>query len=207
MKMIKSTIAMAVLALCAGSVLPSQAADIYRRSDAGSFKDAPVDYTPPIVWTGFYVGANLGGAFGDDDFNGIARAFDEDGQLIGGFHLGYNWQRSNGVVLGLEGDLNFSDGINYLSTLRARLGFAFGSVLLYGTGGLAFAEFNDTLIKDETQIGYVLGGGLEAKANQNLSFGLEALYHGFEDVDLRAPFADEDITMWSIRARMTFHTN
>jgi opacity protein-like surface antigen len=63
-----------------------------------------------------------------------------DTALIGGAHLGYNWQ-SGSWVYGLEGDASFSDTdqYSYIASARARLGYATGSYLFYGTAGVAFA--------------------------------------------------------------------
>lgn len=190
--------------LLATGMTSVNAADVYRREEPVSFKDEPT--APPIAWGGFYIGANLGGNFTDDFFGNGRRAFDEDGQILGGLHAGYNLQRSSNFVLGLETDLNFSEDIDYLSTVRARLGFAAGNVLLYGTGGVAFAGFNDKIFKDDTETGYVFGGGIEGKVSQSMSLGLESLYHNFEDVGVRGG-GETDIDFWSVRARATFHVN
>ncbi len=197
-------IGLAAAMLMATGVTAVQAADVYRREEAVSLKDEP--YSPPIAWGGFYIGANLGGNFADDFFGNGRRAFDEDGQILGGLHAGYNLQRSANLVLGLETDLNVSEDIDYLSTIRARLGYAAGNVLVYGTGGVAFAGFNDTIFKGDTETGYVLGGGVEGKVSQNMSLGLESLYHDFEDVSVKGG-GETDIDFWSVRARATFHVN
>jgi opacity protein-like surface antigen len=67
---------------------------------------------------------------------------DED-TLIGGFHIGYNWQKGQ-IVYGAEGDYAANGGLDdYLATLRARLGWASGRSLFYATGGVAFMGEND----------------------------------------------------------------
>jgi hypothetical protein len=50
-----------VIALGVSSV---NATDLYR-SAGGGLKDGP--YVPPPLWTGFYVGVNGGGSFGDSE--------------------------------------------------------------------------------------------------------------------------------------------
>ncbi len=125
------------LALCAA--IPANAADIYK-GDGGSLKDAgPVDYAPPITWTGFYLGAHIGAAF--DDGNNVDIV--DDATFLAGAHLGYNWQLPSNVVFGIEGDASFLDGVDYLATIRGRLGYAFGPTLVYATGGAAFIGFSD----------------------------------------------------------------
>ncbi|MDZ4790235.1 MAG: outer membrane beta-barrel protein [Hyphomicrobiales bacterium] len=197
-------IGLAAAVLMTSAVSTVNAADVYKREEAVSFKDEPT--APPIAWGGFYIGANLGGNFTDDFFGNGRRAFDADGQILGGLHAGYNLQRSTPLVLGLETDVNFSEDIEYLSTIRARLGYAVGNVLFYGTGGVAFASFDDKIFEDDTETGYVFGGGVEGKVRQNMSLGLEGLYHQFEDVGVRGG-GETDIDFWSVRARATFHVN
>ena len=49
-------------------------------------------------------------------------------QILIGLHGGYNWQVQQ-IVLGVEGDVSFSNDANYLASIRGRLGFAaMGSV-------------------------------------------------------------------------------
>src|SRR5262249_45584737 len=68
----------------------------------------PVYVPPPFTWTGFYIGANLGGAWGQrnltDTLLGLSLSnVNEKGAFIGGGQLGYNYQFGN-VVLGIEAD-------------------------------------------------------------------------------------------------------
>jgi opacity protein-like surface antigen len=84
---------------------------------------------------------NAGGGGGGGGSGGVALAnLGVDTALIGGAHLGYNWQRGSWVY-GLEGDASFSDAdqYSYLASARARIGYATGSYLFYGTAGVAFA--------------------------------------------------------------------
>ena len=69
---------------------------------------------PPFSWTGFYVGANAGGAWGrGSDSNSFffpaattTGNFNLSGAVAGG-QLGYNWQTAN-WVFGLETDADWS---------------------------------------------------------------------------------------------------
>ena len=70
---------------------------------------------------------------------------DDDVTLIGGVHVGYNWQ-SGARVFGVEGDVSFGDGLDYLASLRARLGYAHDNLLLYVTAGVAFAGKADGVL-------------------------------------------------------------
>lgn len=185
------------LAMTAASA-PAQAADIGRDQ---SYKDpVPViDYLPAIGWTGFYIGANVGAVW--DDSNDVDIA--DDATLIAGGHLGYNWQGPRNLVIGVEGDLSYLDDVEYLATIRGRLGYAMGSTLLYATGGAAFIGFDEDQFGDDTDTGWVAGLGFEHKLRQNVSFGLEGLYYGFEGEDEVGD--DADANFWAARARLTYH--
>src|SRR5258708_35878658 len=67
----------------------------------------PVYVPPPFSWTGFYLGANLGGAWGQrnltDTLLGLSLSnLNDKGAFIGGCQLGFNYQLGN-FVLGVEG--------------------------------------------------------------------------------------------------------
>jgi outer membrane immunogenic protein len=127
----------------------------------------PVD---PVYydWTGFYIGAHGGYAFGGKDDVGISTngvsPFVDAGRLTldglyGGGQVGYNWQ-SDYWVFGLSADIsagnvndreNFNDTVQGVSgftrsdvdvfgTLRGNAGYAFDRTYLYGTGGLAWGD-------------------------------------------------------------------
>jgi outer membrane immunogenic protein len=97
--------------------------------------------------------------------------------FIGGFYAGYNWQVAPNWVFGVEGDWSWTDrnggsfcrGTDFVSavcvdnnrgflrvdanndwiaTLRGRLGYTWGSVMLYGTGGAAWVNNSVTLTAD-----------------------------------------------------------
>ena len=188
-----------VSALALGAGLPAaNAADIDR--DRGSIKDTgPVDYVPSFTWTGFYVGAHIGGAWSDNDDVEIL----DDSAFLAGAHLGYNWQGTSNLVIGIEGDVSFIDEIDYLASIRGRLGYAFGPTLAYVTGGAAFIGFDENLAGDDSDTGWVAGLGLEHKLRENVSIGAEALYYGFENHDS----GGDDNNFWAARARLTYHFN
>lgn len=184
-----------------------QAADIYQPAPEGSLKDTgPADYYPVISWAGFYFGGHIGGAWGDgDDTLANPAIFDGDGSLLGGIHLGYNWQRGTAWVIGLEGDVSFADDLDYLASIRGRLGYDFGRTLFYGTGGVAFAGLDDSIFNDDNQTGWVAGLGFDHKLYDSFSLGLEGLYYGIDD---ETPVAsDDDDGFWSVRGRLTYHLN
>ena len=163
--------AMAVAVALAAGTLPAQAADLAQPAPA----PAPVaDYAAPSVltWTGFYLGAHAGYGWGDADTN--ASDPDLDG-FLGGAQAGYNYQFDNNIVIGVEGDWSWSgvDGssggvssdVDWVSSLRGRLGYAFDRYLVYGTGGVAFANVETSrggFSDDNNHTGWAAGAGLEA---------------------------------------------
>jgi outer membrane immunogenic protein len=179
----------------AASASSANAADVY---EGESLKDEPSYETPYIGWTGFYLGGHIGGAF---DVTDDEELFGDEAIFVGGGHVGYNWQLSDRFLVGLEGDLDYldDDDTEYLGTIRARLGLTRGPMLAYVTGGAAFIEFDDI---DDTDTGYVVGGGLEYKLRDNWSVGAEGLYYGFDNPN---PADDEDLEFWTARARLTYH--
>jgi outer membrane immunogenic protein len=117
--------------------------------------------------------------------------------FTGGGQIGYNYQFHNnpagGVVIGIEADAAYMDlsrtsdtvtgrgfdtqlhsRLDFLGTVRGRLGYAFDRLLVYGTGGLAYGEVNDRMTnfnrvgvsgytgsQDAMRTGYAYGGGIE----------------------------------------------
>jgi outer membrane immunogenic protein len=97
-----------------------------------SAADLRVKAPPPAVaavynWTGFYIGVNVGGVWGDYDVSAtvppappnninaaaiLAATTAGNGGVsqsgfTGGGQVGYNWQFGKGLVLGVEADLNY----------------------------------------------------------------------------------------------------
>src|SRR5277367_7072424 len=66
---------------------------------------------PPVVpfsWTGFYLGAHVGGAWDHDQFSFTpagTQTRNSASSVFGGGQAGYNYQISS-VVLGVEGDIS-----------------------------------------------------------------------------------------------------
>lgn len=216
--MTKTTLT-AVALLGALGMAPANAADVYER---GSLKDAPAPYAEPYQnWSGWYFGGNAGGVNDEgtdfrfaQGFQGDVDDFDDDDdfEFVGGVHAGYNWQWAQ-KVFGIEGDINFADGLDYLASIRGRLGFAItDNVLLYGTGGVAFLGLDDEFgfEDDDNKVGFVAGGGLEFKVSQNVSIGAEGLYYNFEDsefdvLDTVGVAGESDVDFWTVRGRVTYH--
>lgn len=156
-------------------------------------------------WSGPYIGANIGYAWGEtgNAWRSPGAGYTDwqpDGDIsyanaIGGAHAGYLKQFGKLVIgaeidigaTSLKGDDSQSAGlinaieINYVGTIRARLGYAFDSSLLYATGGFAYGDY---VKKDETYgwsqsdnlTGWTVGGGYEYALTNNWSARVEYQY-------------------------------
>jgi outer membrane immunogenic protein len=127
----------AAMALAAATGGVAHAADLSTRN----YGRAPVFVSPPFTWTGFYIGANAGGAWATgnttihpfypaaDSYSGSYYAGYLPGSLntgasgfIGGGQAGFNFQ-DGGAVFGIETDF---DGTS-LSRSRGWTGNSFGA--------------------------------------------------------------------------------
>ena len=185
-------------AICAATVVAAQAADI-----PPLVRKAPPYMQGIYNWTGS-VGGHLGGAWGDigwnDPFSGLPSS-SSFGAFVGGVQTGWNYQFDS-IVLGVEGDFSgmsftanatdaagFNHGIrsNWTSTITGRAGFAFDRALIYGKGGVAFADDNETFTDSlgnpastsTTRTGWTAGGGIEYGLDRNLTARLEYDCLGF----------------------------
>jgi len=126
--------------------------------------------------------------------------------LFGGYNLHLN---ASPIVLGVEGDINFirmsksfrnasvtpfglamtgRSSNEWTGSLRMRVGYAFDRVLVYGTGGVAFAgnKYSATLgnnfavwSKNETLVGWTIGAGVDYALTDSIFAGVEYRYTGF----------------------------
>lgn len=210
------TCSAAAVALAVTLASPASAADLR----------LPVKAPPPspiFSWTGFYVGAEVGYAWGRDTtaefltgtntFTGLRWDYKPKG-VLGGVFAGYNYQ-TGPMVFGLETDVGLADvkggfndpplggagdtKIDWQGSLRGRLGFAADKVLFYGTGGLAYANISHTyrnLVAGsaETTSGFRTGWTVGA--------GLEmAVTHNFL---LRAEYRYSDLGAYRYDSVVTF---
>jgi outer membrane immunogenic protein len=164
----------------------ANAADMYRPS-AGGYKDVPY---VGVNWSGLYVGVN--GGYGANAASVTATFPDPDGGFGGG-QIGYNVQRGN-IVFGLEADIQGADitatdafgytsKLDWFGTVRGRVGYTVGQALIYGTGGFAYGNVNNTGWGSETQTGWVAGGGVEYKFNPSWSAKAEYQYLDLDATD------------------------
>jgi outer membrane immunogenic protein len=164
-------------------VASASAADLSGRKTV-PYKAQP--YTQTYNWSGFYLGVNGGGGWGNSDSSDGFRG------LVGGT-VGYNYQVSQ-TVIGLEGDIDWSDlrrhgncaafscqtRNNWLSTVRGRVGYTFDRFMPYVTGGVAFGDIKTSVAgigdSNTTRTGWTVGGGLEAAIAGPWTAKVEYLY-------------------------------
>jgi outer membrane immunogenic protein len=204
----------AVLALSASAAFAS---------DLPTHKAPPPPPPPaPFSWTGFYIGAEGGFGWGqeNDNFSSLpigipADSFNVSGP-IGGVKAGYD-QQFNSLVIGVVADIEASgihggksysaivtEGISagslsmhntWQSSLRARAGVAFDRLLIYGTGGVAFANDQETAYyaytpnlsngpswsgsQTRTLVGWTVGAGAEYAFDNHWSASAELRYANF----------------------------
>jgi len=191
---------------------PTLAADLggpRRLPPPPSAYDDDLPPSRPPVWQGLYWGLSGGYGWGDSNSsfdNSSFASTDPEGYLASAT-VGYNMLLGPGLLVGIEGDLgvmdisaddeDVGDGIYRTSfgpwwgTLRGRAGFALGPLLLYGTGGLAFASLdevsldlqNDEASDSELRAGWVVGGGAEFAFSQSVSAKVEYLHMDFGSTD------------------------
>ena len=159
---------------------------------------------------------------------GIPTNHDPSGALAGG-QIGYNWQTGSWVY-GLEADGDWANirgsalcpnpiascasDTRALASFRGRLGWATGPVLLYGTGGLGYANTRFSALTvvgglpalgatgsyTTDRWGFAAGAGIEYGFTPNWSAKLEYMHYGFGTVT--APVGTLDPSPVATRLRV-----
>ncbi len=170
-------------------------------------------------WSGLYIGAHAGygraptHAVLTDPFLATAATNSTLSGMIGGVQAGYNWRLPSGFLFGVEADLTFPnylisnavvavlstpassvvEQLDYVGTVRGRLGYASGHWLLYATGGLAYAGerfVNSPPIGDKekhikVRAGWAAGAGVEYAFAPHWTARLEYLHNRFEQGNIK----------------------
>ncbi len=132
--------------------------------------------------------------------------------FIGGGQIGYNYQFGQ-FVAGIETDIDYTDfrdnrsvttaqlvtgaplnntfssRLNFLGTVRGRLGFAYDRSLFYATGGLAYGETQQHIDmfgptgnvqfsgdRRQVKVGFAVGAGMEQAITNNVTVKAEYLF-------------------------------
>ncbi|MCC2114072.1 MAG: porin family protein, partial [Hyphomicrobiales bacterium] len=209
----------AALAVSAGAAL---AADIPE-----PMEPAPAyESTPAFSWSGPYVGAHIGYAWGQFETRTPASAVDIGGDgFVGGLLAGFNYQ-FNQFVVGVEGDWSWTnfDGsaaipattirgeADWFATLRARAGVAMDRYLVYGTGGVAFTDLSLAGFggPDGANLtGWTIGAGVEAAVTDNVTLRAEYAYMDFPEkwYNLGATPVRTDLDSHTIRLGVAYKFN
>lgn len=201
----------AAIGVIVASAIPSFAADPV----VGDPQVVPVN-AARFDWSGAYVGAQAGyghGGMAIDD-GSFEADWNVDG-MLGGFYAGYNLQ-SGSVVYGVEGDYLWSHiegeepdagiannivggSLDWLASIRGRLGYAFDNLLLYGTVGYAWggaehyqeaAWINAPRGSEDFHVeGVTAGAGLEYAITANWILRAEYRYYHLDGTDSWGPVA------------------
>lgn len=185
------------------------------------FAPEPSIFVEPVVqhykdWSGAYFGAV--GSVGmytneaSDYWCNTACDAADMGSWGGGVGLTVGWNRQHrSLVYGVEGDISWTGfknsldvdnvpdyfmehraSMDWLATLRGRIGVAAGKVLAYVTGGVAIANLDysswyvppyddEGFRTSDTQVGLAAGVGVEVAVSDRMSIKGEYLYVGFPD--------------------------
>jgi high affinity Mn2+ porin len=215
------------ISLGAGSS-PAGAADALRMTaEASSVYD----------WSGLYFGSHVGYGAGSGRAS-VQEAsapttvsnLHRLGGLYGGLHIGFNYVRPSHILLGGEADISFPNylgaddvvtqatstlgrlegRLDFVGTLRARAGYAHNNWLVYGTGGLAFAQgrflrfFPGSNEPDDAskilrlRSGWAAGGGFEVGIERDWTARLEYLYTRFSTTGTELPSAVRYESAWDL---------
>lgn len=206
--------------VCLSTPLLAADAVTYQQAAPQQVASQPrVVHNEPPRWTGFYAGVHAGLGF-VDSWDNVDGLLEDEQSFLGGLHAGGSLQMG-GVVLGVEGDASLTNftrprvratsleiSMPWSASVRGRVGYAFGHLLIYGTGGLAVAGVETasaTASSTDTRYGHVLGAGVEWGLTRHLALGGEFLRYDFskEDLTLGAAFQSEH-SQDVVRARLSF---
>jgi outer membrane immunogenic protein len=198
-KILMATVGLMALGLAA----PASAADLSARP---VYTKAPAYAAPVLNWTGFYIGANIGGAWNANNAFGVGGYTNSNnGSFIGGGQIGADYQFAPNWLVGIEANIDgvannnntYTNGVlvasrnhDYLGSVTGRLGYVFGPAVVYAKGGLGFTDTKYSLTtaagtpiaftnSGNNNTGYTVGGGLEYMFAPNWSAKAEYQYFNF----------------------------
>jgi outer membrane immunogenic protein len=134
---------------------------------------APSPPPPLFSWTGFYIGANIGGAWSNNrwtdtlfltNFNNTSQGvFIGGGQIGGNYQIGqfviggewdFDWAANNnngsGVLIPGVGNIVVTNNNRWITTVAARFGWAFDNALFYGKAGGGWVGSNNFAVTNTT---------------------------------------------------------
>jgi high affinity Mn2+ porin len=205
-------------------------------ADAPARKPVKAAHKPLYYdWTGVYVGGHVGYSRGHaqvmltDPGSPTASFGSSFGSLSGGVQLGYNYLLPSRILLGIEADMSFlnylaaddvawsritavadtAEKIDYMGTLRSRVGYAFPYWMIYATGGFARSQgrfLQNPGVTDDidkflhSHSGWVVGAGAEVAVAPNWTARLEYLYRSFGHADVLFPSGTSAGTSFDVQS-------
>ena len=170
--------------------------------------DFEVDPVSAEDTSGFYLGGSIGYGIAENDVRFYSppgfESKDTEGNVLGGAFAGYNFNLTEGFVLGVEGDVIFTDiagtqtdpavpsgfvltETKMLYSITGRAGVKVKDVLLYVVGGAAFTDSshkgsaNVAINFESSDVGFTVGGGAEMTIMENWFARLQYKYYRFDD--------------------------
>jgi outer membrane immunogenic protein len=133
----------------------------------------PPPPVPVFSWTGFYIGANIGGAWSNNRWtdtlfltpfnNNNNGVFIGGGQIGGNYQIGqfviggewdFDWAANNnnntGIIIPGVGNIVVTNNNRWITTVAARFGWAIDHWLLYGKAGGGWVGNNNLTITNLT---------------------------------------------------------
>jgi len=211
---------------------PAFAADLPARMPV----KAPVVAAPVFIWTGCYVGAHIGGGFGQTKltdttgfvtFAGSGPTINTSG-FLGGGQVGCNYQFSPSWVVGAEGEFSASDikgdssfldagffpatahaKTDWLTSATARLGYTWDRWLVYAKGGAAWAH--DKF--EWAEAGFFDATATESRTGWTVGAGIEWAFAPNWSTRLEYDYYDfgtltvtDSVSGFSVDSKNTIHT-
>lgn len=181
-------------------------------ANASAFAADSVAPATGYSWEGAYAGFSVGYARDnardeepDNDWYASTHEYNGAG-LQYGVQAGYNWQNGT-FVYGIEGDFSgytnnrntifasdndVNNNLMWMGSVRGRAGVALDRTWIYGTAGLAIADFDRSWIEAQdtsdswpdlgaTKVGFIGGVGVETAISSHWTARAEALVATFGD--------------------------
>ena len=175
-----------------------------------SARDEDVVWNETFATTPFFGPASAGSLNPAGAFGGVQVGYNQQlGSLVVGIEADLQGAGISDSATGVTtpylapggvASMTSKNSVGWFGTVRPRLGFAWDRTLLYATGGLAWGgithemqwsdNFGFSTPQDRvssSQVGYVLGGGIEYGFSHNLRLKLEYQYLDFGTTHYKAP--------------------
>lgn len=184
---------------------PAHAADLKLR-----YTKAPPAIPLLYNWTGFYLGANIGGAFSAENATTPLGIFPTDPSgVLGGVQAGYNYMLSPDWLIGIEGEFdwtaaqgiaNYSNAVNvatlttnhdFYDTVDGRLGYVVGPWLFFAKGGTAWMNADYALLGNGAGLAFNTSATINTtRPGWNIGAGAEYMLSPYWSVKVEYDYLD-----------------